>query len=179
MTHFFKGDELEVQMYNAFKAAFENIESSLDEMAEGVYTSQPMGELLYDTERVPLTNAIDREVFITCFSEIFEAWALSGSFEAYLTVFRKIFGETVTVVFDVPGPGQLTIDVTAESTHEFEFIARVIESGSYVTHNVVDDLGNQIVFTGVLGLQEESDLEKILFVLVPAGIYTEISLTIV
>lgn len=178
MTNFFKGDELELKMYDAAAPALEEIGTFLDEFFEQCYLCKPMGALLYDERRVPLTNAIRREVFIDTFAEIFDAWIFSGTFESYLTVFRKIFTNDAVIEFTVPAPGKLIIDIEAPATQENQFIARVIESGSFVFYDMITQDGDFLVFRGFPGIETEYELNKMLFTMVPAGIYTEISLTL-
>lgn len=60
-------------------------------MYDGVYESIPLGRILVRRKRVPLTNAIRREVFQYSFMKIFEAWSFAGTAESYITVFKKIF----------------------------------------------------------------------------------------
>lgn len=180
MTQYYKGDENEQKMYLSINAICQIISNSLTECFDGIYESVPMGQFIYDNKLVPLTNAIKRDVFASAFSEIFDAWQTAGTFESYLLVFRKIFGENVDVEFTVPDPGklQIEIDISSSGTELSPWVAREIVDNSYVFHNVVDDVGDQIVFQTQLGVQSQSELEKILFTMVPNGIWTEISLII-
>ncbi len=178
MTKFFKGDALEIQMYESANPIVTTVENYINEFYEDVYGSVPMGEFLYDEERVPLTNAIKRDVFIRSFKQIFEAWQFSGSFQSYMTVFEKIFGEDVEVEFTVPAAGKLEIDITATGIQEIQFQARVIEDNAFVYYDMIDDEGDFIVFTTVLGFETQQELETMLFTMVPAGIFTTVTLTI-
>lgn len=178
MTEFFKGDALELKMYNSGLPSMQAIGLSLDDFWNGCYEMVPMGEFLWDEKRVPLTNAIKREVFINSFKQIFEAWSFCGTFESYILVFKKIFGEDAVVEFTVPGPGKLQINIESSGVQLNQFIARTIVDNAYVYDFVVDDVGDNICFATVLGLETEDELNKVLFTMVPAGIYTEVSLTI-
>lgn len=175
---FFKGDEKELKFFNAGKTIFENLSVQKDLFFDDAYACFVLGELLYDSARAPLSNAIPREIFRESFSAIFDSFILAGSFESYLTVFRKVFGEDVEVTFTVPAPGKLQIAIVASGVETYDFIARHIVSNAYVFDEVVDDEGDNIVFKSVKGLESEYELEQMLFEMVPAGIYTEISLTI-
>ncbi len=175
---YFKGDETELK----FDAAGEPILSALqlqkNNFLAGAYSTGPLGDMIFDEMRSPLANAIRKAVFRIAFNEIFEAFINVGTFEAYITVFQKIFGPTVDVEFTVPGPGQLNIDIVAEGLEISPMVARRIESGNYVFYPVVDDVGDNICFQTVLGFTTQYELEQMLFEMVPAGIYTEISLTV-
>jgi hypothetical protein len=176
--NFFKGDEQELKMYNSMLGIMQGIGLGLNEYYLGAYEAVPMGEFIYDEERVPLTNAIKREIFIQCFKQIFEAWTFCGTFESYLLVFRKIFGEESSIEFTVPGPGRLQIDIETFGAAINPIVVREISGGSYTIYNLVDDVGDNICAQTTLGIETQYELEKILFSMVPNGIYTEISLTI-
>lgn len=174
----FKGDATELKMTASASPVLSNISVSLSEYFDKLYSTVPLGELVYDQMRFPLTNAIKRDIFIGAFAELLQSWSFCGTFESYILVFKKIFGEDVDIDFTVPAPGKLQIDITSAGVQNFDFIARSIVDDAYVYDNVVDDVGDQIVFAAVQGLETESELEKVLFTMVPNGIYTEVSLTI-
>ena len=175
---FFKGDETEQKFYNSGSKILNNISVELSEFFSEAYATQALGELVYDQRRFPLTNAIKRSIFISSFKQLFEAWAFSGTFESYIDVFTKIFGEDVVIDFTVPGPGELLVDITTTGLQDYEFVARSIEEDEYLFDNVVDDEDDFIVFSTLQGIESQSELEKVLFTMVPNGIFTQVSLTI-
>jgi hypothetical protein len=75
-------------------------------------------------------------------------------------------------------PGKLNIDITASGVQISDFISREIVNNEYVFDEVIDDEGDNIVFQGVKGFETQYELEQMLFEMVPAGIYTEITLTL-
>jgi hypothetical protein len=178
MVEYFKGDDNEVKVYEAAKTILDSISFAFDEYYAGVYESGPLGEFLYDEDRVPLTNAVKRDIFITSFVEIFNAWTVCGTFESYITVFKKIFGDDATIEFTVPAAGKLTINITSSGFVTSPLIARRIVSNAYVFDNLVDENGDNVCASTILGIENEYELQKILFTMVPAGIFTTVSLTI-
>ena len=174
----YKGDATELK----FDAAGEPIMSELslqkELFFEGAYSAAPLGDLIFDDLRSPLSNAIAKDIFRIAFSEIFEAFVQVGTFEAYLTVFRKIFGEDVDVTFTVPAPGKLLIDILANEVELTDFIARYIEDNAYILDEVIDDEGDNIAFQSIKGFTSEYELNQMLFEMVPDGIYTEITLAL-
>lgn len=178
MRQFFKGDEQEQKFFESGDNIVSQLSAGKSEFFAGAYTTAALGDLLYDTARAPLSNAIPRDIFRTSFSVIFDAFLVAGSFESYLTVFRNIFGNDVDVEFTVPDPGKLNIDITAAGSELNDFVARVIEAGNLVLHEVVDEEGDNIAFQTIKGFESQYELEKMLFEMVPGGIYTQISLTI-
>lgn len=178
MPQFFKGDSTEKKFYNSAKPGSDSLELQKDEFFDGAYDCFVLGDVLYETKRAPLTNAISQEIFRESFATVFNAFLEAGSFESYLTVFRKIFGEEVEVTFTVPGPGKLNIDITAEGVVLTNFAAREIVDNTYVYHDILDDEGENIVFQTIKGFESQYELEKMLFEMVPDGIYTEITLTL-
>jgi hypothetical protein len=175
---YFKGDEKEIKMAAVASSIFEARALELDEFFENAFTAYPLGDLLWTENRAPLSNAILQSIFRISFPEIVDAFVVAGSFESYLSVFRKIFGEEVEVTFVVPAPGKLEINVTALGFELSEFITRYIEDNAYVFDTIIDDEDDTIVFQTVKGFQTQYELERMLYEMVPAGIYTEITLSV-
>lgn len=176
----FKNDAIENKFINAGSPIFDQMSMAKDEFFDGCYDCGPLGDLLHDIKRSPLANAIKLEIFRNFYNTVYEAFRYSGTFESYLTVFAKIFGDTVEVEFTVPGPGKLNIDIVADELELFNFIARHISNNAYLYDNVVyedDDGIDNIIFQTVKGFHTEYELNQMLREMVPAGIYTEITLT--
>ena len=176
MAQFFKGTADELKYFNSVEPQSDTLSNQKDIFFDGAYACFVLGEVLYDNNYAPLANAIPREVYRETFSAVFEAFIAFGSFESYLTVFRKIFGDGVEVEFVVPNPGHLQINITAANLQTFDFVARSIEGNGYIYDNIVDDEGDQIIFRAFRGLESQYELEQMLFELVPDGIFTEIDL---
>lgn len=174
---YFKGDDLEKKFYDAGKVILEELSLQKDLFFAGAYEAAPLGDMIYETERAPLAKAIDPLIFREAFKEIFDAFTVAGSFESYLTVFRKIFGESVDVTFVIPDPGKLEINIEASELELSEFLSRYIAENQYLFDEIVDDELDNIVFQTVKGFESQYELEQMLRELVPAGVWTEISLT--
>lgn len=173
----YKGDAKELKFEAAFAGILTQIYGQRTDLFEEAYNCYILGEVLYDSERSPLANAIPRAIFRESFATVFDAFTAPGSFEGYITVFQNIFGATVDIVFTVPAPGKLQIDITAAGIEYKTFNARRIVSNAYVLEPVVTYLGDNIVFKSVKGFESQYELEQMLFEMVPAGIYTEITLS--
>lgn len=178
MAQFFKGDSEELKYYNSGAPILGSISLQRDSFLAGAYSSFVLGDVLFDNERSPLANAIPRNIFREAFETIFDAFVVAGTFESYLTVFRNIFGPEVDVTFTVPGPGKLNIDIVTAGVAVYDFVARTIVDDEYVYDEIIDDEGDNIIFRGIKGFESQYELEKMLFEMVPNGIYTEITLTI-
>ena len=177
---FFKGDATELKYYESGKGILDILQLQIDLFAAGAYETYVLGDMIHDSGRSPLCNAIRKEIFRQAFKEIFEAFVVAGSFESYLTVFRKIFGDEVTVEFTVPGPGQLEIDIEADGVELSDLVVRQIVNNAYQFFNLVDQESNEIniAVQTIKGFQSQYELEQMLFEMVPGGIYTVINLTI-
>lgn len=178
MAYYFKGDARELQVYNSIDFALNIIQTNLIAFFQNAYGCVPMGALLYDEMRFPLTNAIRRDVFIRCFKELLDAWKFAGTFATYISVFKKIFGDDVIINFTVPGPGRLQIAIESSGLELSPWRVNSIVDNDYVYDTIVDDEGDNIVFSTVLGFETENELEVMLTTTSPDGIHTEVSLTI-
>src|ERR1044071_6027784 len=101
MAQFYKGDALEQKVFSVVKPTLDNISLQKDLFFDGSYEASGLGEVIFDAGLSPLSNAISRDVFRDAFKQIFDAFVAAGTFESYLTVFRKIFGDDVSVNFAV------------------------------------------------------------------------------
>lgn len=177
-VQYYKGDDLEKKFYASGYPILNNLSGQKTEFFNDAYACFVLGELLFDLNASPLSKAISRDIFRESFSTIFDAFLVAGSFESYLTVFRNIFGESVSVEFTIPAPGKLNIDIEAAGSALYNFVARQIVDNLYVTDTIVDDEGDTIVFQSIKGFESQYELERMLFEMVPDGIYTEITLTV-
>lgn len=178
MSQYFKGDSEELKFYNGGEPTLSDLALQKDSFFDEAYACYILGEMIWDSARSPLANAIPRAIFRKSFSTIFDSFLLAGSFESYLIVFQKVFGASVDVTFTVPAPGKLNIDIIADTIELTDFIARYISENSYFYDEIIDDEGDNIAFQSIEGLESEYELQQMLFEMVPAGIYTEITLTI-
>lgn len=149
-----------------------------DDFFDGAYSCFVLGELLYDSARAPLANAIDRVIFRELFSTIFDAFIVAGTFESYISIFQNIFGDDVDVQFTVPAAGRLQIEVQATGVLEATRLSREIVSGVYVYSDRITTENENRVASIPKGFQTEYEAEQMLFEFVPGGIFTEITLTI-
>ena len=176
---YFKGDDQEKKMVAVATPLLNNLSLQKDEFDDDAYMSAPLGDMIYLQDLAPLAQAIDPLIFRDTFSQIFDSFVVAGTFESYITVFKKIFGDDVEVDFTVPAPGKLNIDIVATGLELSNFVARSIENNAYVFEEVVTMIDDEnIIFQTVKGFQSQYELEQMLFELVPAGIFTNISLTL-
>lgn len=178
MPQYFKGDETEIKYYLSGETLGSDLSLQKDEFFDDAFECFILGEVLWDNEFSPLVNAIPREIFREAFASIFDSFVAAGSFEGYLNIFRKIFGADVDVTFTVPAPGKLEIQIEAAQVELTNFITRYILNNQYNFDNIVDEVGDQIVFQTIKGFETQAELETMLFELVPVGVYTTVTLTI-
>lgn len=178
MAQFFKGDARELQFYNSGKPTTDLVQDEKDSFFEDAFECYLLGDLLHDNQISPLANGIDRLVFRQSFSAIYESFITVGTFEAYLLVFSKIFGDDVEVEFDVPAPGKLNIGIQAVGLDTFNFAVRRIVDNQYLVDRIITQAEDVLVFRSFKGIDSQYELEQLLFEMVPQGIYTEITLTL-
>lgn len=172
----FKGDELELKFRGAGEPALDLTSSALDDFYEQGDMSDAFLLMLYDEGRVPFSERIGRDVFVPFVRQAFENFPFIGNFESYLFILHEIFGADALILFDVPAPGRLQIDVSAVSDTVFEAIAREFTAGQYEFFNLATSDDDDLVFRGLSGISSEHDLELLISEIVPAGIVPEITL---
>lgn len=172
------GDLVELKFLNSASDLLDVLGAERDDFFEGAYEADDLGRVLWDLDASPLSNAIDRDIFATSFAEIFDAFVVAGTAESYITVFKKIFGDDVVVEFTVPAPGKLAINIEAQGVELTNFISREISNDTYVFSNMITQAGENIVFQSIKGFTSQYELEQMLYEMVPAGIWTTITLTL-
>lgn len=177
MTQNFKGDAFELQMYTAGRQPFDACSITKDDYFEQCYDASDFLLMLYDEGRMPFSQRVPREAFVSFIREAIPNFPFTGTFESYLFILRSIFGSTVEVLFTVAGPGQLEIEVDAGgSTVSFDWVAKRFVDDGFVFDNVVTHDGEQIVLDSIVGIESEGQLIALFGELIPAGIFTEITL---
>lgn len=178
MAQYYKGDEPELKFYNSIQPTLAIHSTYKNEFELEAFSCFVLGEILFDNQLSSLTNAIPREIYRETYAQLFEVFRLGGTFESFIDVFKRIFGDDVVVDFTVPAPGKLLIDIEAAGLQLSPWVAKSISGDAFIFDNIVDDEGDNIVFQGIKGFETQEEVETMLFQLVSAGIYTEITLTL-
>lgn len=175
---YFKGDTREQQFFNSLDGVLQAASADKDDFFADAYQCYILGDILHDSDASPLTNAVKKDIFRSTFPEIFDAFIVSGTFESYISVFKKIFGDTVEIDFTVPAPGKLNIDIVAVGIELANGVARTVEDNNFVISPLITQDEDFIMFQVIQGFQSQYELEQMLYELVPTGIYTTINLTL-
>ena len=176
---YFKGEDATELKFDAAGSPLLNglLEQKQDFFDEA-YLCYVLGEVLWDNNLAPLARAIPREIFRVSYASIFESFRFAGTFDSYIEVFKAIFGDDVEITFTVPAPGKLNIDIVATGVELEFFAARRIESIAYVYDDILTQDDEHILFRSIKGFESEYELNRMLYEMVPDGIFTNISLTL-
>lgn len=178
MQAFKENDDIEAKVRAVFSDVFGVVSAQKDLFFDGAYTAFPLGDVLAATGE-PIASVIPENIFRQSFPMIHQVYTRPGTFEFYLQLFRKVWGEDADIQFTVPAPGKLEIDVVALAAQAYEAIARIIESDEYVDYNLVTtDDEDQIIFRGTAGLQTQRQAENLVRELHPEGVWVTITLSI-
>lgn len=172
----YKGDEIELKYRNAATGNMDIISNSLNEFFINGGTVDDFLLMLYDSGRVPYSNRIKREAFVSFYKGALENFAFIGTFDSYVFILREIFGPDSDLIFEVPAPGKLSIAVNASSDIISEAIVRELSSGEYSYFNLSTGDGDDIVFRGLSGIETEAELYLLFSEIMPAGLVPTISL---
>lgn len=176
MVQLFKGDAEELKYKAAADQVFNATEVALDDFYENGAQCEPFLLMLYDEGRVPFSQRINRDVFVSFVKRALENYPFIGNFESYLFILREIFGAESEILFDVPAPGKLAISVNSIADVIYQFIGRTVISGGYETFDVVTSDGDELVFRGLSGIDSERELGLLLSEIIPNGVFTTFSL---
>jgi len=170
--------EVEPRIIAALNYALTPIVASRDEFYDESYEAFDLGHVLYDSNRDPMSGVILRENFARSFFEIHSLFTRPGTFEFYLDVFRRIWGNDVDVQFVIPGDGRLQINIEALASYLEQFHARRIVDNAYVYDPVIDHEGDKIMFQTSIGIKTQAEIRALMRELSPYGVFVEANLII-
>lgn len=175
----FKGDALEIKMDASASSATAFVGAALDEFHAGGEDCDAFLLSLYDSGRMPYSQRISRDVFVSFFREAVKRFPFMGNFDSYIFILREVFGEESGILFDVPAAGKLSIEVSAISALVFDAVVREFDTSgnAYEFSNLITSGGDRIVFRGVSGIQTETDLRLLFAEMMPGGIFPIIDLS--
>lgn len=178
MTQKFKGDILELQVEAAAQPAFDSVRIGLDDFYDGGYQASDFLLMLYDQGRMPFSERVPRDSFVAFIKQALPNAQVTGTFESYLFIIKAIFGELSEVLFDVPGPGKLSMLVNASDVIEFDFEGREFVDGAFETFTIETSDDEGLQFRAIAGINSAGQLSQLLSELIPAGIFPAITLDV-
>ncbi len=179
MVQYFKGDSDELKIEAVGKPVFDLTTTALDQFYAGAFDCNAFLLQLYDERRMPFSERINRDAFIQFIKEALVNFPFIGTFESYMFILRAVFGSDADILFSVPAPGKLGISVDTFSELSFDFIVTELVDGIYEEYNLITSDGDEIILTGVSGIQTEYALQLLFSEIMPAGITPTISLDFV
>ncbi len=150
--------------------------AELDAYFAGCYEAADFLLMLYDSARMPFSDRVPRESFVSFMLQAIPNFPVTGTFESYLFILRSIFGANTDVLFDVPAAGKLSMLVNAAASLEFDLVVREFVDGAYVFYNLETQDEEQIEARGIAGIDSQAQLEALLAEIIPAGIWPDITL---
>jgi hypothetical protein len=150
----FKGDALETKMQAVMEGGI----------------SDPFLLMLYDEGRVPFSERIGRNVFVSFIKKALENFPFIGNFESYIFILKEIFGPESNIFFEILAPGKLKISIDSAIDVVFDFIGRELVSGDFETFSLTTKDGYSLQFRGILGIDSQYELSLLFAEIMPAGL---------
>lgn len=177
LQRFKENDDTERRVILVAMPILDSVGTDLDLFWDGAYSAYPLGDVLYDLGRDPMSGVITKDIYRKSYPAIHNLFTRPGTFEFYLEVFRAIWGPGVQVIFDIPSPGVLLIKIVALNLEEFNLVARRIEGDVYVYDEVITEEAENIIVRTTTGIKDESEIDALMNELSPEGIFVETTLT--
>lgn len=174
MTQRFKDNDAdELIVINLATPSLAALTLDLDAFLAGAFECYLLGDVLYDLVRDPLADVITRPVYRSSFPAIHNLFTAPGTFEFYIDLFKKVFGDDVEIEFVIPSPGVLEINLTEATDEEFNLVAREIVDDVYVYSNLVtSDLNEPIMGVGPKAIKTQAEIDGLIAEVSAYGIYT-------
>jgi hypothetical protein len=173
---YFKGDATEMKFDEAGKPAMDVCGVALSQYYNQAYDAETFLLMLYDEGRMPFGSKIPRDAFVSFIRQAIPNFPRTGTFQMLIFLIKEIFGEVTEVLFTVPAPGRLQIEINAAAVIEFNAIHHKVINGIEEVGNIVDADGNLLTFVGISGIDTEYDFNQVFSEIFPAGIVPEITL---
>lgn len=174
----FKGDELELKFLECIRPITSILSLDKNDFLADAYDCELLGNMIYNLQNAPVVKNVVREVFRKSFNEVFKSFESAGSFETYISVFTKIFGEDVIVEFVEEDFGHLIINITATTIDLVNIEVRELVAEEYFSDILVDDLNENILFKVFKVVASQYEIEQMLYEMVPMGVFVEINLSV-
>lgn len=171
MRQQFNGDDLELKFSGSFDLVFKDMKDALLSMIEKAYGEKALGYTLYDGNTSALNGIVERDTFALYYDDIFKAFPYGGTFESYIFILKKIFGEEAEISFTKLAPAALQIDITSDRNTFFKWIESIITKAA-----ITDENGNNIYFRRALQMTDYYKVRSILNIFKNPGIYLEFNL---
>lgn len=178
LQRFKPNDATEALFIETFRPILQLLESDLDDFFSGAYTCFALGDVLWNLNRDPMVGVITQSAYRISFFSIHDLFTRPGTFEFYLILFRSIFGETATILFDIPSPGVLQIDISEVEIQTFSFAAREVFDNVYTISDIVDHDGDVILFQDTVGMKTQNEIDSLTKEIAPAEIYAKATLVL-
>lgn len=169
-------DPNELKVINSGMPVLDQLGSDRDAFYEAAFTTEGLGEVLYDLKADAISSVIDLDVYRKSYPAIHNLFTRPGTFEYYLDLFRAIWGEDVEITFTVPAGGVLQINAKVLNVATFNLIARQIQSNQYQYNHLVDRSGNRLSVRDLEGTKSQDQIDKLAIEISPNGIYVTITL---
>jgi hypothetical protein len=169
----FRKEKDDIANYKIWKACNDYTFANLRTYFENAYSSQGLGETIYDGQYIEIFKAIRRDVFVKSFDAIMSSLNKTGTFETLITIIKSIFGEDAGIAFTVSTPGVLGIDIEQHSSDILNWVSRAGQNIITIDDNnlIFQVYINQIYIDEVINLFKQF--------LKPAGIVYSINITYV
>lgn len=132
------------------------------------YKSKELGRIVFEEKLMPIYKVLEKDLFISAFSQILEGEKTLGSIEAYLKILYAIFGQSAEITI-TKQPLHIQIDIVAPTQAKYIFASK---EGDYI----VDKKGRQIVFKRLLAKITDRELLQILKATTKAGTFVQFTL---
>lgn len=170
-------DTVEQKFIDIGQGVLSLIDQDLDAFYENGSESDPFLLMLYDEGRMPFSQRVPRNAFISFFRNLTDRFPFMGSFESFIFIMKQIFGETTEILFEIPSPGILEVVVNAGQSVDYEAIAREFTPPDVLTnYQLVTDDEDQLIFRGIAGISTEAELNLLFAEIIPAGVIRHITL---
>lgn len=169
----FNGDSLELKFCGSFDLVFKDMRTALLALLEKSYGDKALGYTLYDAPATPLNSVFERDVFALYYDAIFKSFPYAGSFESYIFILKKLFGEQAGITFEILAPAAIRIEIASDKNTWFKWIESIIQK-----IKISDDNGNIIHFRRALQMTDHYKVRSILNIFKNPGVYIEFNISL-
>lgn len=170
-------DAIETSIMELFDGVLDPLGVDIDSFYEDGYESWALGQVLKDTASDPLSRMVTVTAFIRSFNAIHNSYQRPGIYSFYISIFRKIWGDSIDIEFLNPNPGHLIINLDATDLQEEILIARDIVDDQYVFNELVTtDSGENIIVRTTLTPWTQYEVLKLMRAIAPAWVHIEVNL---
>jgi hypothetical protein len=145
-----------------------NRQNALIKFYDNAYDIRKFADVIYGNKKINIVDFIDSNRFRSTLGRLIVAWKQQGTFNAYISFLKFVFGEQTIIHISIPSPATLHISI---SNFDKEYFYRFLDENRNLVRKT-EDLDNRLA-TEIIKDVSINELIVFLNTLLPTDYFVE------